>query len=83
MKLSKVLLIPAVILALAACGKPDAPTTPSISIKGSNTLSIPADAYTGTLLLTASLSWTGSPITPPNGNCISPAERRSTSPERT
>jgi len=60
MKLSKVLLIPAVILALAACGKPDAPTTPSISIKGSNTLSIPADAYTGTLLLTASLSWTAS-----------------------
>lgn len=60
MKLGKVLLIPMLMLALAACGKPDAPVTPSISIKGSHTLSIPAAAYTGSVSLTASLSWIAS-----------------------
>ena len=47
-------LVPALVL---ACGKPDAPVTASISISGGNTLSIPADAYSGTVQLTASLSW--------------------------
>ena len=60
MKFKSIVLPGVLSVFLFACGKPDAPVTPSISIKGSHTLSIPAAAYTGSVSLSASLSWIAS-----------------------
>ena len=60
MKIKTVTLLILAAVISVACGSKDNPITPTISLSGSRSLSIPAEGATETVSFTSSLSWVAS-----------------------
>lgn len=60
MKFKSIVLLGLAVFTLLACGQKDGPITPSIRINGNNSISLSAESYSGTVVITSNLSWIAS-----------------------